>query len=90
MDNTCVMCGQELPTECNSMVCSNCQRGDTPKSPLCLNCGAALEIMNISRCTTTEGFIYSTIYHCNQCGNDWEKEEEYIAKPTIFQRKYWG
>ena len=90
MDNTCVMCGSKLPTECNSMVCSRCQKEDYPKNPLCPTCGEELEIMNISRYTTVDGFIYSTIYRCGQCGNDWEKEEEYIAKPIRFTRKFWG
>ena len=26
MDNCCVMCGRELPTECGSMVCAQCVR----------------------------------------------------------------
>ena len=90
MNNTCVMCGADLPTECNSMVCPKCQRGDYPKGPLCPTCGTILETMDISRYETTDGFGYSTIYHCNHCDNDWEKEEEFVTKPIIFKRKYWG
>ena len=26
MINQCVMCGRELPTECNSMVCAQCKQ----------------------------------------------------------------
>lgn len=90
MTDICVMCGAELPTECNSMVCTKCQQGDYPKGPLCPNCGTALETMAMSKYETTDGFGYSTVYHCNQCGNDWEKEEEYVAKPVKFVRKFWG
>ena len=90
MDNTCVMCGAKLPTECNSMVCSKCQRGDYPKNPLCPTCGEELETMDTDRYETSDGFGYSTTYHCNHCHNDWEKEEEYIAKPIKFVRKFWG
>ena len=90
MDNTCVMCGTELSTECGSMICPKCQKGDFPKNPPCPSCGTVLEIMNTSRYETIDGFGYSTIYHCNQCGDDWEREEEFVAKPVIFKRKFWG
>ena len=69
---------------------SKCAKGECLKNPLCPSCGAVLETMDTSRYETTDGFGYSTIYHCNCCHNDWEKEEEYIARPVIFKRKYWG
>ena len=90
MDSTCVMCGRELATESGSMVCPRCQQGDYIKNPLCPNCGTTLETMNISKYETIEGFGYSTLYHCNCCSNDWEKEEEYHALPVVFKRKCWG
>ena len=90
MVDICVMCGRELATECGSMVCTKCQQGDHPKPPLCLSCGTRLEVMDVSRYKTSDGFGYSTIYHCNHCGDDWEREEEYIAKPIKFPRKFWG
>lgn len=90
MDNTCVMCGRVLATECGSMICTKCQKGDYPKGPLCPSCGTALETMNTSRYETTDGFGYSTIYHCNHCGSDWEKDEEFVAQPVKFTRKFWG
>ena len=90
MGDTCVMCGSELFTESNSMICSKCQKGDYLEGPLCPTCGTTLETMNTSRYETVDGFGYSTIYHCNNCHNDWEKEAEYVAKPVIFKRKYWG
>ena len=90
MDNTCVMCGAKLPTECNSMVCPKCQSGEYPKNPLCPTCGEELETMNTSRYETSDGFGYSTLYHCNNCGNDWEKEEEYTVKPVKIVKKFWG
>lgn len=90
MDNICVMCGRELPTECDSMICNKCQKGNNHVRPRCYDCGERLELINISRYNTTDGFGYSTIYHCNSCHADWEQEEEYISQPIKFKRKFWG
>ena len=91
MNNTCVMCGNpaELPED--TWICPKCQRGAYPTGKVrCPNCGCPLEVMDTTRYNTSDGFVYSTLYHCNECHTDWEKEEEYVCKPVIFKRKFWG
>ena len=90
MRNTCVACGNPAELPEGTEICLDCQKQIQDSEVLCPNCGSMLEIMNNSRYNTAGGFGYSTLFHCNQCYNDWEKEEEYIAKPVVFKRKYWG
>ena len=90
MDNVCVACGAELPTECGTMICNQCKSKLSNSGVLCPSCGSSLEIMDTSRYNTSDGFGYSTLFHCYNCDSDWEREEEYTAKPVKFQRKYWG
>ena len=90
MTNTCVMCGDPTELPEGTDVCHRCQRGEYTTGVRCPNCGTILEVMDRSTYKTSEGFGYSTLYHCNHCHNDWEKEEEFIAKPIVFKRKYWG
>ena len=88
MEDTCVCCGRVIPE--GSHVCYRCKNGSGNDSVLCPTCGAVLEVMNSSWWNTSEGICCSTVFHCNTCHNDWEKEAEYIAKPVIFKRKFWG
>jgi transposase-like protein len=90
MNNTCVSCGAKLPTEYPSMLCKRCEMECADNNPLCPSCGDTLELMNVSNYNTSDGFGYSSLFHCRQCHSDWEKEEEYTAKPVRFIRKFWG
>jgi transcription elongation factor Elf1 len=56
----------------------------------CPECGAVLEIMSCHWYNTIDGHAKNTIFHCNACHNDWEKDEEYVAQPVKFSRKFWG
>jgi hypothetical protein len=40
--------------------------------------------------STCDGHARNTIFHCEVCGSDWEKDEEFIAQPVKFNRKFWG
>ena len=90
MDNVCVACGAELPTEYGSMICKQCESSLFNSIVLCPSCGSHLEIIQKSTYNTSDGFGYSTLFHCSRCRSDWEREEEYLAKPVKFRRKYWG
>lgn len=90
MRNICVSCGNPTELPEGTEICLDCQRTLHTSDVICPNCGSGLEIMSKSKYNTVDGFGYSTIFHCNHCQNDWEKEEEYIAKPILFKRKYWG
>lgn len=57
---------------------------------LCPNCGSTLEVMSSHWYNTNEGHARNTVFHCNNCSLDWEKDEEYVAKPVQFKRKFWG
>ena len=87
MDNTCVMCGRELPTESSSMVCDKCSNSEYK---LCPNCGGDTEIMSQEVYQTFDGVCKSTIYHCSICGRDWEQEVSYVEKRSVFRPKFWG
>lgn len=57
---------------------------------LCLECGSVLEVMSSHWYNTLDGHAKNTVFHCNFCHSDWEKDEEYTAKPVKFSRKFWG
>ena len=87
MVDRCVCCGDLIPE--GRQVCLNCENGDQ-SGVRCLTCGTTLEVMDSSWSFTDKGIMCSTIFHCNVCHNDWEKEAEYVAKPVRFVRKFWG
>ena len=87
MDNTCVACGNPMELPEDTQLCQKCQK---EAGAYCPSCNSVLEVMNISKYLTVDGFGYSTLFHCNTCHNDWEKEAEYVAKPVQFKRKFWG
>ena len=88
MVDTCVCCGAIIPE--GRHVCQNCENAEDNSGVLCPTCGTVLEVMNSSWYFTDDGIGCSTLFHCNACHNDWEKEAEYTAKPVKFTRKYWG
>lgn len=90
MYDVCVCCGRELPTECGSLICKQCENEANSDSIVCPSCKSKLEVMTAHWWNTDTGICKSTIFHCDYCGDDWEKEEEYVAKPVVFKRKYWG
>ena len=88
MDDTCVMCGGELPTESGSMVCSSCS--NTNKHKTCPGCGSDIEVVSEEVYETLGGIRKSTLYHCYACGQDWEQETSYIEQCSVFNKKFWG
>lgn len=88
MFNTCVCCGNIIPE--GRQVCYQCENGGGNDGVLCPECGAVLEIMSCHWYNTIDGHAKNTIFHCNACHNDWEKNEEYVAQPVKFSRKFWG
>lgn len=84
----CVMCGEIVPE--GSQVCLNCKSRDTNEMVRCYDCGSLLEVMSCHWYNTDNGHARNTIFHCNCCGSDWEKDEEFVAKPVKFTRKFWG
>ena len=88
MENICVCCGEIIPE--GRQVCYRCEHGGNNTGVLCPECGAVLEIMSCHWYNTIYGHAHNTIYHCNMCHNDWEKDEEYVAQPVKFTRKFWG
>lgn len=87
-DNTCVMCGRELPTECGSMVCNKCR--NEKKHKLCPSCGSDTEIISEEVYETSDGIRKSVVYHCYNCYQDWEQEISYIEQCSVFHKKFWG
>ncbi len=90
MDNTCVCCGAALPTESCSHVCKKCENLDGDHHVPCLNCGEPLSVINYHWYKTVAGHAKNTVFHCESCRLDWEKDEEFIAQPIKFKRKFWG
>lgn len=88
MVDRCVVCGELVPE--GRQVCLRCENAGDSAGVRCPTCGSTLELMDSSWYFTGDGFGCSTIFHCNVCHNDWEKEAEYVAKPVEFKRKYWG
>ena len=88
MVDTCVCCGDIVPE--GRQVCYRCEHGDNNDGALCPECGAVLEIMSCHWYNTIGGHARNTIFHCNVCHNDWEKDEEYVVQPVKFTRKFWG
>lgn len=66
------------------------ENGGSNDGVLCPECGAVLEVMICHWYNTIDGHARNTIFHCNVCHNDWEKDEEYVAQPVKFTRKFWG
>lgn len=86
MENTCVCCGAIIPE--GRRVHYRCEYGENNVGILCPECGAILEIMNCHWYSTSDGHARNTLFHCNVCHNDWERDEEYIALPVKFTRKF--
>lgn len=87
MVDRCIMCGDIVPE--SRQVCWQCENSSNDKV-LCPQCGAGLELMSSHWYNTCDGHARSTIFHCESCQSDWEKDEEFIAKPVKFTRKFWG
>lgn len=84
MVDICVCCGDIVPE--GTHVCPHCLNGGVS----CPNCGKKLEIMNTSTCIINGKLTLCTLYHCNNCHLDWERETNYIGEPIKFTRKFWG
>ena len=84
MINTCIYCGDIIPE--GTQVCPNCLNDGV----LCPECGSVLEVMDVSQCIIDNKFMLCTLYHCNNCHLDWEREANYIGEPVKFTRKFWG
>jgi predicted amidophosphoribosyltransferase len=88
MVDRCVICGATVPE--GTMVCKRCENGSSNDRVLCPQCGTVLEPMSSHWYNTCDGHARNTVFHCNTCQSDWEKDEEFIAKPVKFTRKFWG
>lgn len=88
MIDTCVCCGDVVPE--GRQVCVRCENGRSNNGVICPECGSLLEVMDLSWWNTCDGICKSTLFHCNVCHSDWEKEAKYIAQPVEFKRKFWG
>lgn len=90
MLNTCVMCGDltELPE--GTHVCHRCEKGRASADIRCPQCGSALELMSSHWYNTCNGHARNTVFHCCACKSDWEEDEEFVAQPMKFTRKFWG
>jgi len=88
MVDRCVMCGDIIPE--GSQICKRCENNDSCAYTMCPSCGSPLERMSYHWYNTGRGHAKNTVFHCNTCYLDWEKDEEYIAQPVKFTRKIWG
>lgn len=88
MVDTCVMCGDIVPE--GTQVCKRCENGSSNDGVSCPDCKAILEIMSSHWYNTCDGHACNTVFHCNACQSDWEKDEEFVARPVKFNRKFWG
>ena len=102
MTELCVMCGNVLPTESESMVCRDCEltAGINFMKFTCPECGEVMEVWYKKvvehRDATWDSFQYTIIdliYHCDNCGCDWDSHYQSSwgdfsqSKPT---RHFWG
>jgi len=84
MINTCVYCGDIIPKGMETCpICFN-------RGVVCPKCGDTLEVMDTSNCIIDDKLTLCTLYHCNSCHLDWEREANYIGEPVKFTRKFWG
>lgn len=88
MVDRCVCCGNIIPE--GRQLCPNCQAYEENQAVRCPGCGALLEVISSHWYSTCSGHAKNTVFHCNVCSNDWEKDEEYFTGPVKFQRKFWG
>lgn len=84
MVNTCVCCGEIIPE--GTQVCYSCLNGGVK----CPECGSILRVMHSGYNVTADDITWYTLFHCEKCLSDWEKEAKYIGQPVEFKRKYWG
>lgn len=88
MVDRCVICGDIVPE--GTQVCRRCENSSSNDGVLCPQCGHVLELMSSHWYNTRDGHARNTVFHCNTCGSDWEEDEEFIAQPVKFTRKFWG
>lgn len=87
--NGCSLCGNPI-FNCDS-ICDNCKENGAPR---CLYCREELELMNTSLRVDEEkgsgSIILEVLFHCNTCGQDYEKSQRFIGQNITFNKKYWG
>ena len=88
MANTCVCCDAVIPE--GTQFCRSCENSSSNDRVLCPQCGSVLELISSHWYNTCYGHARNTVFHCNICLRDWEKDEEYVAKHVKFNRKFWG
>ena len=86
MVDTCVCCGEIIPED--SHYCRRCANdGNGVKCP---QCGSSLKVMHSGFNITDTDITWETLFHCEDCGSDWEKQAKYLGQPVEFKRKFWG
>ena len=88
MVDRCVMCNAIVPE--GTHTCLSCQNSSSSAAISCPDCGAVLKVIHANWSYTTTGILHSSIFHCNCCHSDYEKEIEYVRKPERFHKKFWG
>ena len=86
MVNTCVCCGDIVPE--GTQVCYRCS--NVEPGAKCPECGSILRVMYSGYNITENAITGYTLFHCEKCLSDWEKESKYIGQPVVLKRKFWG
>jgi hypothetical protein len=102
MVDLCVMCGNILPAENNSMVCHDCKltAGIRFMRIACPECGKLMDVWHKEVVNYTPPNAYcpqgditiNLLYHC-ECGCDWESRYDSIYGDEFYtapKRHYWG
>ena len=103
MTELCVMCGNVLPTESESIVCRDCELTAGIKFMdflRCPVCGERLKLYSKQVIEHIPGrwdsypyLVVDLIYHCEECGCDWDSQytQEFGDEgQTGLKRHFWG